>query len=249
MSSEIYLSVIIPAYNEEKTISNTLLDMDKYLTKQDFPYEIIVVSDGGTDGTVRIVTKFTKLIKGLKLVERKENHGKGYSVREGMLKAQGEYRLFTDADNATSLDHFDKVKPLLKEGRHIVIGSRDARDVAGTGQVIKQSFLKRTLGNLGNVLIQLLAVRGIWDTQCGFKVFSRDAAESIFSRALINRWGFDVEALALARRLSYSIGIIPVRWINNPHSRVNWKGYLNTFRELLKIKYNFLRGKYKLNER
>lgn len=247
MSSRIFLSVIIPAYNEEKTISNTLLDIDRYLSAQKFEYEIIVVSDGGTDNTPHIVRKFTELIKNLKLIDNKENHGKGWVVRQGMLEAQGEYRLFMDADNATSLDHFDKVKPLLEQGYHIVIGSRDSKDVSEAKQVIKQSFLKRILGNFGNVLIQLLAVPGIWDTQCGFKVFSRDAVESIFSRCKINRWGFDIEALALARRMKYKIGIIPVKWINNPNSRVSLKGYINTFRELLKIKYNLITKKYKLN--
>lgn len=244
MSSKIYLSVIIPAYNEEKTISNTLLDVDRYLTKQKFSYEIIVVSDGGTDKTPQIVKKFTDLIKNLKLLENGKNYGKGYTVRHGMLEAEGEYRLFMDADNATSIDHFDKVVPLLKRNYDIVIGSRDTKDVVGTEQAVPQSFFKRQLGNMGNLLTQLLAVPGIWDTQCGFKVFNMKSTEKIFKRCKINRWGFDIEALALARKFKYKIGFIPVHWINNPNSRVNLKGYINTFRELLKIKWNLIRGQY-----
>ena len=136
--------------------------------------------------------------------------------------------------------------PYFKEGYQIVIGSRDKKDVKGARQAVPQPFLKRQLGNLGNLLIQIVAVSGIWDTQCGFKTFTAKAAKDIFSRCLINRWGFDIEALALARRLDYKIAIIPVNWINNPDSRVSWKGYLRTFVELFKIKWNLMTDKYKL---
>ena len=241
---EIYLSVIIPAYNEEKRISNTLLAIDHYLSKQDYTYEIIVVSDGSKDKTTQIAEKFSGLIKNLRLIDNQKNHGKGWVVRQGMLKAKGEYRLFMDADNATTIDHFEKMVPLFKEGYQVVIGSRDKKDAKGAKQAVPQSFLKRQLGNLGNVLIQIVAVPGIWDTQCGFKAFTAKAAENIFSRCKIDRWGFDIEAMALARKLNYRLGIIPVYWINSPESRVSWKGYLNTFRELFKIKWNLIRKKY-----
>jgi glycosyltransferase involved in cell wall biosynthesis len=241
---KVYLSVIIPAYNEEKRISNTLLDIDHYLSKQDYSYEIIVVSDGSKDKTCQIVKKFTDLIKNLRLIDNKENHGKGWVVRQGMLEAQGEIRLFMDADNATTIDHFEKMIPFFEQGYQVVIGSRDKKDAAGAKQAVPQSFLKRQLGNMGNILIQLLAVSGIWDTQCGFKAFQAKAAQDIFSRSQIDRWGFDIEALALARKLGYRIGIIPVNWVNDPDSRVSWRGYLNTFRELFKIKWNFIIRKY-----
>jgi glycosyltransferase involved in cell wall biosynthesis len=241
---KVYLSVIIPAYNEEKRISNTLLDIDHYLSQQDYTYEIIVVNDGSKDKTVQIVKKFTDLVKHLRLIDNQENHGKGWVVRQGILEAQGEIRLFMDADNATTIDHFEKMIPFFEQGYQVVIGSRDKKDASGAKQAVPQSFLKRQLGNLGNLLIQLMAVSGIWDTQCGFKAFKAKAAQDIFSRAKIDRWGFDIEALALARKLGYRIGVIPVNWVNDPDSRVNWKGYLNTFRELFKIKWNLIRGKY-----
>ena len=244
MSNQIYLSVIIPAYNEEKTISNTLLDIDNYLSKQDFSSEIVVVSDGSKDKTAQVVNNLTKLIKNLRLIDNQENHGKGWVVRQGMLEAKGKYRLFMDADNATTVDHFDKVKPLLDKGYEIVIGSREKKDAKGAKQAVPQPFLKRQLGNMGNLLIQLLAVPGIWDTQCGFKVFRADVAENIFKRCKMDRWALDIEALALARKFDYKIGIIPVYWINNPESRVGLKGYFITFRELFKIKWNLIRGKY-----
>ncbi len=241
---KIFLSVIIPAYNEEKRITNTLLDIDKYLSEQNYSYEIIVVNDGSSDNTAQVVNKFSELIKELRLIDNMKNHGKGWVVRQGMLKSKGQIRLFMDADNATTIDHFAKMIPLFEKGQQVVIGSREKRDAPGAKQAVPQSFLKRQLGNLGNLLIQLLAVPGIWDTQCGFKAFSDQAAQNIFSRARINRWGFDIEALALARKLDYQIGIIPVNWVNDPHSKVTLKGYLNTFKELFKIKWNLIRGKY-----
>ena len=241
---KIFLSIIIPAYNESKRITNTLLEVDLYLSKEDYDYEIIVVNDGSRDNTVQGVNKLTESVKNLRIIDNRDNHGKGWVVRQGMLESLGRIRLFMDADNATTINHFDKVIPLLEQGYEVVIGSRDSKDVTGARQTMAQSFLKRQLGNLGNLLIQMLAVPGIWDTQCGFKAFRDNAAKDIFSRSLIDRWGFDIEALALARKLGYKIGVIPINWVNDPNSRVSWKGYLNTFRELFKIKWNLIIEKY-----
>ncbi|MBC8246544.1 MAG: glycosyltransferase family 2 protein [Deltaproteobacteria bacterium] len=243
-NQKIFLSVIIPAYNESKRITNTLLEIDLYLSKEDYDYEIIVVNDGSRDNTVQGVNKLTESVKNLRIIDNRDNHGKGWVVRQGMLESLGRIRLFMDADNATTINHFDKVIPLLEQGYEVVIGSRDSRDVTGARQAVAQSFLKRQLGSLGNLLIQLLAVPGVWDTQCGFKAFKDSAARDIFSRSLIDRWGFDIEALVLARKLGYKIGIIPINWVNDPNSRVSWKGYFNTFRELFKIKWNLIIGKY-----
>jgi len=241
-----YLSVIIPAYNEEKTISKTLLAVDQYLQKQPFEYEIIVVSDGSKDKTSEIVRDFERMIKNLKLIDNQENHGKGWVVRQAMIAAQGQVRLFMDADNATTVDHFDKMKPYFDEGADIVIGTRDKKDAAGATQAVPQSWLKRQLGNAGNIVIQIFAVWGIWDTQCGFKAFSAKAAEDIFSKMKIDRWSFDVEALALARRLNYKIVLVPVYWINNPNSRVNLKAYLQFFKEVFIIWWWLVTDKYKI---
>jgi len=243
--NKIHLSVIIPAFNEEKRLSRTLLAVDKYLSEQKYGYEIIVVNDGSTDNTAGITKKFSYLIKNLKLIDNKKNHGKGWVVRQGMLESEGEIRLFMDADNATTIEHFDKMTSFFKKGYAGVIGSRDKKDVKGAEQAVAQSFFKRQLGNFGNLLIQMMAVPGIWDTQCGFKAFTGKAAESIFSRGKIDRWGFDIEALFLARKLGLKIGLIPAVWVNDPDSKVNLKGYLNTFKELLVIRLNSIRGKYK----
>ncbi len=246
MEGNPFLSVIIPAYNEEKRISKTLLAVDRYLQKQTFDYEILVVSDGSKDKTAEIVSEFQKSLKNLKLIDNQTNHGKGWVTRQGMLAALGQVRLFMDADNATTMDHFDKMKPYFDNGAQVVIGSRDAKDAKGAKQAVPQSGLKRLLGNAGNILIQIFAVWGIWDTQCGFKAFSAQAAEAIFSKSKIDRWGFDIEALALARKLKYKIEVIPVYWINDPHSKVSLKGYLMTFKELFQIWWWLVTDKYNL---
>jgi len=239
-----YLSVIIPAYNEESRIIKTLLDIDRYLSKQKYVYEIIVISDGSTDKTAKVVQGFQNVIKNLKLIDNKENHGKGYVVKQAMLESNGQYRLFMDADNATTINHIEKMWPLVEKGYEVIIGSRDDKDAKGAKQAVSQSFLKRLLGNMGNLLIQILVVWGVWDTQCGFKMFSAKATQDIFPRLTIDKWGFDIEILAVAQKLGYKIGKIPVDWINDPNSKVSWKGYLRTFGEVFQIKWNLIKNKY-----
>lgn len=249
MNENPYLSIIIPSYNEEKTIEATLRDIDKYLSAQSFDYEIVVDSDGSKDKTISVVEGLKNQIKNLRFIDNKENHGKGWVIRQAMLDAKGEYRLFMDADNATTINHVDKMKPFFEKNYDVVIGTRDSKDALGAKKAVDQPFLKSQLGNAGNILIQIVAVWGIWDTQCGFKAFSAKAAHEIFSRTKIDRWGFDIEALALARKLKYRIGIIPVYWINNPISRVNLKAYLNTFKELFQVKWNLIMGKYRIRRK
>jgi glycosyltransferase involved in cell wall biosynthesis len=244
--NDIYLSVIIPAYNEAERIMKTLRRFQEYFSGKPFSYEIIVVLDGPRDNTREVLKNIEGTIRNLKVVERRANRGKGYTVREGMLKAEGRVRLFADADNSTDISHFDKMRPLFDKGYDVVICSRDSKDAKGARQVAPQAWYKRLAGNLGNIFIQLVAVRGIWDTQCGFKAFRDYAAEKIFSKALINRWGFDIEALALARALNYKIGIVPAYWVNDPKSHVKLSGYLQVLWETVKIRWNLSRGKYRL---
>ncbi len=241
-----HLSIIIPAYNEENRISKTLGALDNYLTRQDYECEVIVVSDGSKDKTVEKVKSFEGRIKNLRIIDNKENKGKGFVVRQGIMEAKGKYRLFMDADNSTSINHIEKAWPLFAEGYEIVIGSRDSKDVSGAKQAISQPFLKRLLGNAGNLMIQILAVPGIWDTQCGFKIFTEKAVADIFPKMRIERWGFDIEILFIARIKGYrkKIGIIPVNWINDPESKVGIKGYIQVFKELLQIRINHLKRYY-----
>jgi len=238
-----FLSIIIPAYNEEKRIAATLIDIDYHLALKDYSYEIIVISDGSTDATVSIVKRFSHLIKNLYLIENKENHGKGFVVRQAMLYAKGQWRLFTDADNSTSIDQFEKMLPYFKEGFEIVIGSRA---IKGAKLMPAQPLIRRVLGRLSNLLIQILLLPGIKDTQCGFKCFSDKAAKKIFSLAKIDRWGFDIEALALAKKMGYKIKEIPVVWKNDLRSTVSASAYFSTLYDLWKIFWSLKKGKYPL---
>jgi dolichyl-phosphate beta-glucosyltransferase len=243
---DVYLSVIIPAYNEAERITKTLKIIFSYLQNQPYSWEILVVNDGSKDNTANVVQDFSLEIPHLQLINRKENKGKGYTVRQGMLAAKGKVRLFTDADNSTDISYFEKMRPLFDKGYDIVISTRDSKDAEGASQEISQSWFKRLLGNLGNLYIQFMAVPGIWDTQNGFKAFRDYAAEKIFKLTKINRWAFDVEALALARKLNYKIAIIPVHWINDPQSHVSLMGYFRTLGEVLKIRRNLNHNKYDL---
>ncbi len=239
-----YLSVVIPAYNEERRITTTLLSIYEYLSRQSFTWEILVALDGPDDETLPRVKEFAATRQNTRWIERAENRGKGYTVREGMLAARGQVRLFTDADNSTDMSHFDQMQPLFEKGRDVVICSRDDKDVAGAGQAVPQPYLKRLLGNAGNLFIQFVAVPGIWDTQCGFKAFSAAAAEQIFSVAKIDGWGFDIEALALARKFGRQIGIIPARWIDHTETHVRVWNYGTTLLETIQVRYYLLTGAY-----
>src|SRR3990167_3250974 len=238
-----YLSVIVPAYNEAGRLPLTLVDIDRHLSTKTYAYEIIVVDDGSSDDTEGVAQKFTKLIPNLRVVGYKDNQGKGNAVKVGMLDARGEYRLFTDSDNSTSIDHFDKMIPFLSEGYDIVICSRD---VKGSQMHPPQSFLKRILGNAGNLFIQALLLPGIRDTQCGFKVFSEGAALRIFTLQRIKRWGFDIEALALGKRMGYKTKEIPVYWVNDADSRVKPLAYFQVLIETMKVRWWLWRKVYNL---
>lgn len=240
-----YLSVIIPAYNEERRIGGTLDKALDYLKRQTFSWELLIVLDGCRDKTASIVSSYAASHRGVRIIDRKENRGKGFTVREGMLAARGGLRLFTDADNSTDLAHFDKMVPLFNTGHDVVIASRNERDAHGAGETVPQPLAKRVLGTAGNLMIQCLAVPGIWDTQCGFKAFTAAAAQTVFSKARIDGWGFDIEALALARRHHLKIGIIPAHWIDNKETHVTLRSYVAVLVETVKVRWNLMIGAYR----
>ncbi|MBI5732799.1 glycosyltransferase family 2 protein [Candidatus Jorgensenbacteria bacterium] len=238
-----FLSVIIPAYNEAKRLPLTLVDVDRHLSTAEFSSEILVIDDGSTDATKEIVERFSHLLQNLRLIKVDENSGKGAAVRLGMLSARGNLRLFMDADNSTSVDQFNKMLPYFKEGYDLVIGSRT---VEGTRLTPPQSFLRQAFGKLGNLFIQVLAAKGIGDTQCGFKCFSEVSAEKIFSSTIVDRFAFDVEILALARLMGYRIKEIPVVWSNDPRSTVGFTAYVSTLRDVVRIWWRIKHNRYAL---
>ena len=230
-----YLSVIIPAYNEAKRITDTLQSIRDYLSKQNYDWEVLVVSDGSKDNTVEIVNDFIKQDLNFKLIDNQKNHGKGYVVRQGMLEAKGEFRLFTDADNSTTIDHLEKFWLYTREGYDVVIGSIE---IKGAKIFEQAQWYRRWLGRLSKYLIRFLV--GLWeihDTQRGFKLFTAKASEDIFSKIKIDRFGFDFEALALAKKKGYKIKEIAGVWSNPGESKVTLKSYFATLKELIKVRW------------
>ena len=239
-----YLSVVIPAFNEEQRITQTLDVVYNYLQKQKYDWEVLVVIDGAQDNTLARVQEFAAGRQHIRWIDRKQNHGKGYSIREGMLAATGRVRLFTDADNSISISNFDKMVPLFREGYDLVICSRHSRDVTGAQLEGPPKRFKRILAAGGNLFVQTVAVPGIWDTQCGFKAFSKSLTERIFRVCKIDGWGFDIELLALARSLNYRIGIVPARWSNRPGTHFRPANYLDVLYETVKVKWSLLTDAY-----
>jgi len=238
-----HLSLIIPAYNEEKRLPKTLTEVDSYLRTRDYDYEILVVNDGSGDKTVEIAKNLIPGIKNLMVTGYNRNQGKGYAVRFGMMEAKGDFRLFSDADNSTSVDQVEKMWPEIEKGADIVIGSRDIK-----GAVLDppQPWIRQMLLGEGFKLFRKL-VLGLWkieDTQCGFKCFSKEAAENIFPKCRISRFAFDPEILIIAEKMGYEIKEIPVYWKNDLESKVKFKSILKIALDLFVIKLNSLRGFY-----
>lgn len=240
-----YLSWIIPAYNEERRIEKTICEVDAYLRSKNFTggYEIIVANSASQDRTKEIVERMSAEIRNLRILNC-ENKGKGWAVQQGMLASSGAIRLFSDADNSTAPYYFDAMQEKLNEGYDIVISSRDSKDAPGATRDVKEPLVREMLGNLGNLLIQAFGVWGIWDTQNGFKALRAKAAEDIFSRMRMHGFSFDIEMLALARVLGYRIGIIPVQWHFDPDSKVTASAYLHVFLDVFRIRWNLITNAY-----
>lgn len=242
MPKNLYLSVIIPAYNEEKRIGPTLESVNEYLKRQDYSYEIIIVANNCTDKTDEVVREYQKKIKNLKLIDIQNGcGGKGCAVKIGIEKALGDYMVFMDADNSTRIFEIDKFWPYFKNGFDVVIGSRALKDSEIKS---RQPWYREFLGRIANVLVQIVLLLKIYDTQCGFKAFTRRAALNIFSKQKIVGWGFDMEVLALAKKFNFKIKEVPITWFNAPESKVSFGSYLSTFKELFQIRWWLWRGKY-----
>ncbi len=228
------LSIVIPVYNEETRLRDSL---DKILKFCDYhyknDYEVIVVDDGSTDRTRSVVKKYN-----VQLTKRRENMGKGYSVKQGVLIARGEYILYTDSDLSTPIEELKKFMKLIIKN-DIVIASRAKPD-----SNVKTRMHKKLLGRFSNLIISRLVVSGIDDTQCGFKLFKRDVAKKVFAKQTIYQWGFDFEILFLAKKYNYKIYEQGITWIENNESKVKLSDYPKTLSDLLKIRVNSFRGVY-----
>jgi len=238
-----FLSVIIPAYNEEKRLLPTLERVCEYLSTKDFPYEVVVVDDGSTDNTLQITKSIANKNNHINILSNERNSGKGYSVRRGMLSARGEYVFFTDADLSTPIEEIEKCLPYLVNGYDVVIGSRS---MPGADIIVHQPWYREKMGKIFNFMVNVVLLRGIVDTQCGFKGFKRDVAKKVFSRCRIDGFSFDVEALYLSRKFDYKIKELPIRWENSTLSKVSpVKHSIQMFKDLLGIKMKDLQGYYK----
>ncbi len=235
------ISVVVPAYNEQTRIITTLKAINDYFREKPTTRQIIVVDDGSNDNTAGEVENLRKSIDNLSVISYQPNRGKGHAVKTGVKASQGKYILFTDADNSTPIEEFEKFYPLLKDNK-VVIGSRY---IAGSNIVVKQPWYRILIGRFANMLIQIFVLDNVRDTQCGFKAFQHETAAEIFSRTKVNRFGFDIEILAIARLLNITVREIPVSWYNSGESRFRpVKDALRTFIELVSIKLNLWSGRY-----
>jgi dolichyl-phosphate beta-glucosyltransferase len=246
-----YLTIVIPAYNEARRLPATLESVLDHLDTQDYSADVIVVDDGSTDGTAEVAQQYDRRHRRVKVIKN-PHHGKGATVRRGMLAADGQIVLFTDADLSAPISEIDRLLPWFAEGYDVVIGSREG---AGARRY-EEPFYRHLMGRVFNLLVRLLTVEGIQDTQCGFKAFRREVAHDLFHRmrlysdsgnavqgAMVT--AFDVEILFLAQRLGYHIREVPVEWRYSNETKVNpIKDSWRNLRDVLRVRWNAVRGVY-----
>jgi glycosyltransferase involved in cell wall biosynthesis len=240
---DVKYSIIIPAYNESERIGATLEKVIAYAGEQGWAAEIIVVNDGSRDDTAEVVRSFGQRNRQIRLLENPGNRGKGYSVRNGMLNAQGDVLLFSDADLSSPIYEAPKLFRAIESGADVAIGSRwmDARL-----QTEKQPLYRQLFGRIFNLLLRIVLGLKEKDTQCGFKAFNRRAAEAIFPRQHIERWGFDPELLFLAHKMKMKIVEVPVEWAHDERSKINpVLDGARMFGEMLKVRWNAICGRYR----
>jgi dolichyl-phosphate beta-glucosyltransferase len=228
------LSVVIPAYNEAQRLPPTLEKIRRHLDGSS--YELVVVDDGSRDDTARRAEA-----AGARVVRNEGNRGKGYSVRRGMLLARGARRLMTDADLSTPIEDLGRLRAKMDEGYDVVIASRA---LPASNVEVRQPWYRENMGRLFNLCVRAVALPGLADTQCGFKLFSARAAEEAFGAAQLDGFSFDVEALFVARRRGFRIAEVPVTWRNDEGTRVNAIKGMVAFLDLARIRLNDWRGAY-----
>ena len=240
ITGEPYLSIVIPAYNEEIRIVPTIGAIASHVSDLGFPWELIIADDGSKDNTVGLVQELG--FANLRLLIAEKNGGKGSAVRRGVLATRGKYVLFDDADNSTPIEEVSRLlHKLEQEGHDIAIGSRAAEG----SQEANRTFLRRLMSGTLRWMVQNIFSIGVQDTQCGFKLFTREAAHRLYGAQTITGFSFDLEILYLAHKFGYHIAEVPVAWVDAPGSKVDTTKEAQRFlRDLMRIKVNDLRGVY-----
>jgi len=235
-------SIVIPAYNEGARLGATLEKVLAYVRQQPWDAEVIVVNDGSRDNTAEIVREFAQKNPNLRLIENPGNRGKGYSVRNGILNAHGNVILFSDADLSSPIEEMPKLLQAIEGGAAIAIGSRWLRVEL---QTRRQSLHRQLFGRIFNLLLRLVLGLQFADTQCGFKAFTRRAAQTILPLQRVERWGFDPEILFLARKFGFRVEEVPVRWGHSGGTRIHpLIDGSRMFQEMLRIRWYSITGKY-----
>jgi glycosyltransferase involved in cell wall biosynthesis len=235
------LSIIVPAFNEEKRLARTLAAIRDYVAAKSFQAEVIVVDDGSSDGTAKLVEEWRTRMPNLRLASNDRNRGKGYSVRHGVLEARGHIALFTDADLSAPIEEADKLLAALHNA-DVALGSR-ALDRSLIS--IHQARLRELAGAIFNRIVRLMTNVNFCDTQCGFKAFVREPAKVIFEQQRVEGFGFDPEILFLVKRHGLRAVEIPVRWAHDPATKVHvFRDSLRMFMDLIRIRWNWLLGRY-----
>ena len=211
------MSVVIPAYNEEGRIGESLRKIQRYMQEKAFGFEVVVADDGSRDRTAETVGEFSREDPRIRLIRNPRNMGKGAAVRSGVKASGGDVVLFSDADLSTPIEEYEKLLPWV-ETHDLVIASRSLPE---SDVIVHQPFYRELMGRVFNLVVQVLLVRGMIDTQCGFKLMTGDAARRIFARQRINSFSFDVEMILIAKRIGLKVKEVPVRWINSRASRVH----------------------------
>ena len=233
-----FLSVVIPAYNEEVRLGPTLVRIKDHLAGQSYDSEILVVDNGSTDRTFEVAQQ-----GGVEVLEERQR-GKGAAVRKGMLAARGRHVLFSDADLSTPIEEVGRLLEALGAGHDIAIASRALPE---SKLPVRQPWYRELVGRAGNVVVQLVAVRGIADTQCGFKLFRREVAQRLFGAQRMTGIAFDMEILFLGQRLGMKIAEVPVTWIDSPDTRISRvRDSLDALKDLARIRLNWMLRRYRV---